>query len=182
MTATKTQPAVGARQVYRVVIEAPIQEVWETLTRQGERLPFGFDSVLHTTGLAPGAPIRMRTASGKYTGVVGEVLEIDPPYRYSHTFKFTALDDSACTVIYELKETDGGTEFTLITENVPPGTKSASYMASGGDFITKTLKGVIERGRPPLKSRLILLMCHLTEWMSPARSRSEHWPLDRAID
>ena len=169
----------GARQIYRVVIEADIHDVWERLTRQGEPLPFFFGSVLHTTGLAPGAPIRMRTPNGKFTGVVGEVLEIDPPHRYSHTFKFTALDDPPCTVIYELKEIEGGTEFTLITENVPVGTKTESYMAQGGDFITRTLKGLLETGRPPLKSRMILTMCHLTEWMNPAKSRSEHWPLDQ---
>jgi uncharacterized protein YndB with AHSA1/START domain len=172
----------AARQVYRVVIDAPIQEVWDTLTRQGDPLPFFFGAVLHTTGLAPGAPIRMRTANGKYTGVVGEVLEIDPPHRYSHTFKFTALNEPACNVTYELKEIESGTEFTLITENVPAGTKTEGYMASGGEFITKTLKGVLENGSPPLKSRMILLMCHLTEWMSPAKSRSEHWGLAKPIE
>ena len=64
--------------VNRVWINAPIQQVWDTLTKEGELLPFFFNSVFHTTTLAPGAPMRMRSLDGKYTGVVGEVLEFDP--------------------------------------------------------------------------------------------------------
>ena len=63
--------------VNRVVIDATIQEVWDTLTKEGETLPFFFNSVLHTTTLAPGAPVRMRSPDEKYTGVVGEVLELE---------------------------------------------------------------------------------------------------------
>ena len=72
-----------ATQVSRVVINAPIQQVWDALTKEGEVLPFFFGTVMHTTTLAPGAPVRMRTPNGKYTGVVGEVLELEPPFRYS---------------------------------------------------------------------------------------------------
>ena len=119
----------------------------------------------------------MRSPNGKFTGVVGEVLECDPPHRYSHTFRFTHLDEPECKVIYELKETAGGTEFTLISEDVPVGTKTEKSMAQGGPFITQTLKGLLENGKPPFKSRFILTMIRLTSWMSPKRCRSEHWPL-----
>jgi uncharacterized protein YndB with AHSA1/START domain len=169
------------KQVFRVVIEASIQKVWDTLTKEGEVLPFFFGSVLHTTRLAPGAPIRMRTPSGKYTGVVGEVLEFDPPHRYSHTFKFTQLDDPICKVTYELKEIEGGTEFTLTSEEIAPGTKTEGYMRMGGDFITKALRAYVETGRPPLKARFIMLMGSLTEWSTPAKCRSENWPLEKSI-
>ena len=148
-----------SRQLYRVNINASIEDVWDVLTRQGQPLPFFFGSVLHTTGLCPGAPIRMRTPNNKYTGVVGEVLEFEPPHRYSHTFKFTSLDDPVCNVTYELKQLESSVELTLITERVPPDTKTEKYMAGGGVFITETLKAIVETGRPPLKSRFILLMC-----------------------
>src|SRR5262249_32459663 len=71
-----------------------------------------------TDGLKPGGQIRMRSASGKYTGVVGEVLEFEPPHRYVHTFRFTQYDDPPCKVIHELREVPGGVEYTLINENV----------------------------------------------------------------
>ncbi|MBC7966756.1 MAG: SRPBCC domain-containing protein, partial [Fuerstia sp.] len=68
--------------VHRVIIKATIQQVWDALTKEGEVLPFFFGSVMHTTGLKPGAQLRMRTPNGKYTGVVGEILECNPPYRF----------------------------------------------------------------------------------------------------
>lgn len=168
--------------VNRITINAPIQEVWDTLTKAGEVQPFFFNSVLHTTTLAPGAPMRMRTADGKYTGVVGEVLEIDPPHRYVTTFKFTNYDDPPCKVTHELEETTDGVVYTLTSEAIPSGTKTEKQMRQGGSFIVKTLKGVVEDGKPPLSSRLILTMISLFAWTTPKRSLSEHWPLDKKIE
>lgn len=165
------------KQFYRIVIQAPIERVWEALTKQGEVLPFFFGSVLQTTTLAPGAPIRMRSPNGKFTGVVGKVLEFEPPYRYSHTFKFTNYDDPECIVTYELKSIEGGTEFTLITENVPPGTKTASNMASGSKFIITALKTWVEKGKPTGMARFIMVMNRLMGPFNPKITRSENWPL-----
>lgn len=173
--------AEKVKQVYRVTIEAPIDKVWRTLTQAGEPLPFFFGSVLHTTSLGPGAPIRMRTPDGKNTGVVGEVLEFDPPRRYVHTFKFTSEDDPVCRVAYDLEEVVGGTRFTLTAEEVPAGTKTEKYMAQGAEFISNTLKSVVERGRPDFKQRMFLLMMKASAIATPKKCRSENWPLDRAI-
>lgn len=170
------------KNVTRVVIHAPIKKVWEALTKQGEPLPFFFGSVMHTSGLHPGAQIRMRTVCGKYTGVVGEILEVDPPYRFSHTFKFTQRNDPACKVTYELKEIDGGTEFTLISDDLIEGTPTAKDMVSGALIITNTLKSLVETGEIPFQSRLILLMCRLMKPFTPKVSLSEHWPLDKTAE
>jgi uncharacterized protein YndB with AHSA1/START domain len=169
------------KQYYRVMIDAPLETVWDILTKEGEVLPFFFGSVLHTTGLRPGAPIRMRTPDNKYTGVVGEVLEFEPPHRYSHTFRFTNLNDPPCKVSYLLRQTHQGVEFTLITEAVPAGTKTEKSMAQGGPFITETIKALAETGKPPLKSRMILGVIAATRWMTPACCKTEHWPMDRVI-
>lgn len=169
--------AETTRQVFKIHINAPIQHVWDTLTKQGEVLPFFFGNVLHTTGLAPGAPIRMRSPNGKYTGVIGDVLELDPPHRYSHTFKFTNLDDPHCKVTYELAEADGGVDFTLISEDIPKGTKTEKYMAQGGNFITRTFKAVAENSRMPFSSRFILFMIWLQGPFAPKICQSRLWPL-----
>lgn len=169
------------QQVSRVVIKAPIQDVWAALTREGEVLPFFFGSVMHTTGLKSGAQLRMRSPDGKFTGVVGEILECSPPHRFSHTFRFTNFDDPPCVVIYELKEVDGGTEFTLISDRIPAGTKTEKNMAQGGPFITDVLKSLVETGRPSFGKRMILLLIRLMGPLSPKRCRSEHWPLDRPV-
>ena len=171
-----------SRQVTQVVINAPIQNVWDTLTEQGKILPFFFGSVMHTTKFEPGAPIRMRTPNGKYTAVVGDVLEVDPPFKYSMTFKFTNFDDAVCKVIHELREVDGGTEYTLISEGIPQGTKTEKQMAQGAKIITSTLKSCVETGKPTFMARFIMVMGSMFEFMSPKQCLSENWPMDKRIE
>lgn len=174
---TETQTLVS-----QVTINAPIQDVWDALTKEGEVLPFFFGSVMHTTKLAPGAPIRMRTPNGKYTGVVGDVLELEPPFKYSMTFKFTNFNDAVCKVTHELEEIDGGTEYTLTSENVPVGTKTAKNMKQGGHIITTTLKACVETGKPTRMARFIMLMGKLFGWTSPKQSLSSNWPMEKRTE
>lgn len=169
------------RQYFRVVIRAPIHKVWAELTRCDSVLPFFFNSRCATPGLAPGAPIRMLSKDGKYASVVGDVLEFDPPHRYAHTFRFTNFDDPPCVVRYVLKEVPEGTEFTLINENVPAGTKTEKYMTSGGNFITKNLKALVETGKPTAGGRFALFMMGLFAPFTPKRCRADNWPFDRRI-
>lgn len=169
------------RQYFRVTIRAPIHKVWAELTRTDSVLPFFFNGVCRTPGLEVGAPIRMQTKDGKYTSVVGDVIEFDPPHRYAHTFRFTNQDDPPCVVRYVLKEVDGGTEFTLINEGVPAGTKTEKYMTSGGKFITENLKSLVETGKPTLGGRFALVAMGLFAAFTPKESLSENWPFDRKI-
>ncbi|MDH3619635.1 MAG: SRPBCC domain-containing protein [Gammaproteobacteria bacterium] len=167
----------------RVVIRAPIHKVWAELTREDTVLPFFFNSTCKTPdGLKVGAPVRMVSKNGKHAAVVGDVLEFDPPYRYAHTFKFTSLEDPPCIIRYELKEVDGGTEFTLISERVPAGSKSENYMRSGGVFITNNLKAFVETGKASAGGRFALFMMGLTAFMTPSSCKIENWPFDRKIN
>lgn len=170
------------KAIFRVIIRAPIDKVWAELTRTDAILPFFFNAVCDTAGLKKGVPIRMRSKDGKYTSVVGDVLIFEPPYRYSHTFKFTQLDDPVCAVHYTLREVDGGTEFTLVNENVPAGTQTEKYMTQGGEFITANLKAILETGKPTLSGRFALMMIGLFAVFTPKRCRSEFWPLASDTD
>ena len=78
---TETQKIVA-----KIFIEGSIDDVWHEITKTDELQGAIFNMRLHTDGLRLGGHIRMRTADGKYTGVVGEILEFDPPHRYGHTF------------------------------------------------------------------------------------------------
>lgn len=162
--------------VFRVLINAPIDKVWAELTRTEVILPFFFNATCDTPTLKEGAPVRMRTGNGKYTSVVGDVLEFDPPNRYRHTFQFTNLDDPPCEVCYDLREVDGQTELTLTNINVPAGTKTEQYMTQGGTFITQNLKALVETGKPTMSGRFALFMIGLMAPFSPKRCRSENWP------
>lgn len=158
-------------------IKGRIEDVWREITRTDQVQACMFNMQLCTNGLKPGNGIRMRTKGGKYTGVVGDVLEIDPPRRYAHTFRFTNYDDPPCKVIYELAEVPGGVEFTMTLDEVPVGTKTAKDMKQGGTMIVNTLKAVVETGRPPLGTRLLYVMFKLMEPFTPKKCRSENWPL-----
>ena len=172
------QQQAAEKSIFRVVIRAPIDKVWAELTRTDTLLPFFFNAVCKTTGLQEGAPVRMRSKDGKYTSVVGDVTVFEPPHRYSHTFKFTQFDDPWCTVHYVLKEVDEGTEFTLINENVPAGTKTEKYMTQGGTFITENLKALVETGKPTAGGRFALFMMGLFAAFTPKQCLSENWPLE----
>lgn len=166
------------RAVYRIVIDAPIDVVWSTLVKTDEALPFFFGAVCETKdGLKPGASMRMVTPNRKFASVVGEVLEFDPPHRYAHTMAFTPYGDEPCTVIYELKGVEGGVEFSLITENVPVGTKTEKSMADGGPFITQNLKALVETGKPAFSGRMVMMLGPIMGVMTPKISRIENWPL-----
>ena len=166
-----------SKSISKVVINGSIEDVWAELTKTGVAQKSMFNAVMHTSGLRPGAMIQMRSISGKYVGVIGEVIDIDPPHRFSHTFKFTGYDDPHCKVTYELREVDGGVEFTLTSEDMPVGTKTESQMRSGGDMIANTLKAMIETGKPPFGIRMLHVIIALTEIFTPAGSRVENWPM-----
>jgi uncharacterized protein YndB with AHSA1/START domain len=163
------------RAVFKVHIRGSIEDVWREITKTDEVQGAMFNMRLHTDGLKPGGRVRMRTKNGKYTGVVGEVLEFDPPHRYAHTFRFTQHDDPPCKIIYELKEVEGGVEFSLIAEDIPAGTKTAKNMKQGGEMIVKTLKAIVETGKPPLGVRAMYVAFKLMEPFSPKKTLSSHW-------
>jgi hypothetical protein len=71
-----------------------------------------------------------------------------------------------------------GVEYTLTHQHVPTGTRTAKQMNQGGALICRTLKAVVEHGRPPLGVRLLYRLIGLLEPLTPRRCRSEHWPLD----
>lgn len=167
------QPAM-----FQVFIAASLEDVWHEITQTEQPMPSFFNNRMHYTELAPGSPLAMRTVDGKYTGVVGKILEVVPLKRFSHTFKFTNFDDPECIVIYDLEAADGGVKFTLTIENLPPGTKTAKQMTQGGTMIVNTLKTLLETGRPSFGTRLLFVLFRVLQPISPKRCRSEHWPLD----
>ena len=163
--------------VFEVLIEGSIEDVWREITKTDELQGAVFNSRLHTDGLQPGAQIRLRTASGKYTSVVGEVTEYDPPRRYAHTMRFTNYDDPPCTVIYDLEQQGDQVRFTLTVEGMPSGTKTAGQMQQGGKMIVNALKAIVETGRPRFGTRMLYVLFKLLEPVSPKRCRTENWPL-----
>lgn len=163
--------------VFRVHIRGTIDAVWREITKTDEIQKCMFNCRMESSELAVGGKMRMVSANRKYAAIVGEILEWDPPRRYVHTFKFTNLDDPECTVRHDLEEKDGGVEYTMTLENLPVGTKTAKQMVQGGTFITKTLKRVVETGRPSFGVRMLYVLFALMAPLTPAKCKVENWPL-----
>ena len=161
--------------VNKVFIRGSIEDVWREITKTDEVQKVMFNMRLHSD-LEVGGPMRMRTGNGKYTGVVGEILEFDPPRRYSHTFRFTNYDDPPCRVTYELAEVEGGVEFTLTTDDLTAGTKTAKQMEGGAKMIAGNLKAIIETGSVPFGTRVLYGVFKVMEPFSPKRTLTTNWP------
>lgn len=166
------------KQVYKVTIAAPIETVWSELVKTTSPRPFFWNSSWDGPGMRPGAPYRMLSADKKVVGVVGDILEMDPPRMMVTSFRLTSLDDAASRVIYMLKEVEGGTEFQLITENIVVGSKSEKSMAGGAKFIVENFKAYVETGKVTFSARMMLGMLALMAPMTPKALRAENWPLD----
>jgi uncharacterized protein YndB with AHSA1/START domain len=166
------------RAVYKVLIDASIESVWSELVNTVSPRPFFWNSKWDTRALAPGNRYRMLSKDGRTVGVIGEVLELDPPRKLVTTFRLTALDDEASKVTYTLAETPNGTEFCLVTENVVAGSKSEKSMAGGARFIVDNFKAYVETGNVTFGARLTLAMYALMAPLAPKTMRAENWPLD----
>ncbi|MCA9277730.1 MAG: SRPBCC domain-containing protein [Phycisphaeraceae bacterium] len=163
---------------FNVKIKGTIEDVWREITRtDGKPIPAFFNSVMHAKSLTPGSKIAMRTPDGKYTGVVGEITEFDPPKRFAHTFKFTNYNDPECVVVYDLESVSDGVSFTLTIRDIPVNTKTAKQMLMGGKMIVGTLKSVIETGKPSTGTRMLFVMFKVMGLFTPKKCLSEHWPV-----
>jgi len=63
-------------------------------------------------------------------------------------------------------------------DDLPLGTRTAKSMAKGGMFILGNLKAIVERGRPPLGTRLMYAMFGAMEFVLPKKTKTENWPLE----
>lgn len=166
------------KQIYKVMINAPIETVWSELIKTTSPRPFFWNSSWETPAFQPGRPFRMLSADKRAVGVVGEFLEMEPPRLLSHTFRLTSLDDPPSKITYTLKETEEGVEFCLITENIAARSKSEKSMDAGAKFIVENFKAFVETGKPTIGARLTNAMYALMGPMTPKALRAENWPLN----
>jgi len=167
------------RAIYKVLIKAPIETVWSELIETTSVRPFFWNSSWDANDMAPGNAYRMVSNGGNTVAVVGEILEMEPPHRLVHSFRLTALEDPASTVTYTLKETEDGTEFCLVTENILAGSKSEKSMAAGAKFIVENFKAYVETGKVTFGARMMLAMYRIMAPFTPKSMSADEWPLDR---
>ncbi len=169
MASMETTEVEGLKNVFSVDIAVPRARVWRELTATGSVQPFYFDTVLDST-MQPGAPLRYQTRNGKHVFITGEVLELIPEQRFSHSFQFTDLQDPPSTVCFELEEIEGGTRLTVTHEGSAGIAKTMTRATRGWKSIFANLKSQLERGRLPLKSRVMHGIMRLMTPLLPKNS------------
>ncbi len=129
-----THETMGQKQVHSVVIRAARETVWREMTQSTAPQPAYFGTVFDTR-LEPGAKLRYRTEDGSRTIISGAILEVDPPRRMLHTFKFIGMPDAPSRVTWELAEEGAGTRVTITHAELegfeqPPPRRTAARSAS----------------------------------------------------
>ncbi len=171
--------------VFAIHINASREAVWAEITRTDKPQDAMFHTVLHSTGLKPGASYQMRTPNGRHVNAVGEILEYDPPARLKQTVRFVRYDDPPVTVTYDIVDAaDGGVDLTVTVEDLPLGTKTGTSWkgSGGGDWICATLKQIVEEGQASFSTRAMYTFFDvfapvLAPLATPKRTRVENWPL-----
>lgn len=170
---------IGEKIVAQVFIAGTAEAVWREITKTDEAQGCFFNAWLNANRFTPGAKMAMRDRSGRYTTVIGTILEYDEPRRFAHTFRFTRYDDHECKVTYEIEPTEGGVMFTLTVDGATAGSRTEKDMSGGAKMIVNSLKRIVEKGGlSPLLKLGFGAMELVSPILTPARCKTENWPLD----
>lgn len=159
--------------VYSIDIEAPVQAAWDELTKLGKIQVPMMNTVLECD-LEPGSPMRYYNPSRKRILVVGTIMEIDPPRRFVHTYRFTDLDESETVVTWQLDEIPQGVRVTVTHGRFTDQTGTHGRVAGGWKWILGTLKSVLETGKAPLKVRILYGLMGATSFMQPKKTLADN--------
>lgn len=182
MTATEpsptSQPTTLPDAVLSIHIDVPVRRVWDEITKSGRVQRALYNTVLECE-LRPGSRLRYYSPDRKHVFIVGEVVEVDPPKKFSHTYEFTTWKGGGPTLVtWELEEEDGGCRVTVTHSGwTPEHGKAAEKSAAGWKEILELLKQELETGEIPLKTRIVYRIMGWFTFMMPKTTRTEY--LDR---
>lgn len=111
-----------------IVINAPIQKVWEELLSTGQPRPWLYDTVA-TSDWRVGGRYEMRTTDG-FLMIDGDVLEVIAPARIVLGFEChwdeEVEKEKGATLTWELAEVADGTQLTAYLTHAGPATGGSS--------------------------------------------------------
>jgi uncharacterized protein YndB with AHSA1/START domain len=152
---TTATTATETTQVYEVVTEATPEQIWDALTKPELTQQYFYGSVFDST-FEPGTPYVGWAGDRSRKFVEGEVLEADPPYRLSTTWRSLWNEEAAAEqpsrVTWEIEPQEGGgSKVTLVHDKLEESPKTAESVAGGWNSVLGKLKAFIETGQPQLE-------------------------------
>ncbi len=173
---TEAQPLL-----FSTPIKATKEAVWAELTKTDSPQAAFWNTVLHTTGLEPGASYQMRSPDGKYVNTLGTIEQCEPPTLLVQTLRFARYDEPPCTVTYRIEDApDGGVTLTVRVDGLAPDSEvGKGFQGSGGlQWVIEMVKTIVEDGRAPFATRAMYRVAALLgPIMEPKETRVEHWPM-----
>ena len=161
----------GIERVFAIDIAAPVERVWQEITRVGVRCRPMFGTVLATT-LTPGADLRYRSVDGRHTFVAGVILEVAAPRLLVHTFVFPNLPDRPTLVRWELAPTARGTRVTVTHSRFEGETKTFAAVRGSWPSILDLYRREIETGDVGAGAKCKLAMMGALSFLLPKSLRT----------
>ncbi len=158
--------------VLSIDIHVPVQQVWHEITKTGSIQRPLYNCVLETE-LRPGSRLRYYSPNKKRVFVVGEVVEVDPPRKFAHTYHFVQNGKEPATLVtWELSEIPNGCRVTLTHAGFTSVHKGADKQKAGWLEILGLLKSELETGTIPMRTRLLYSVMGFTMWMLPKSTKT----------
>jgi uncharacterized protein YndB with AHSA1/START domain len=160
-------------QILSIDIDVPVEKVWHEITKTGA-IQRALNNTVLEGGLKPGAKLRYYSPSKKRVFVIGEVVEVVPPSKFAHTWKFTmGPDDFFTLVTWELSPKASGCHVKLTHSRWLDTAKTYKNVSKTWAEILRLLKLDLETGDIPMKTKLIYGMFSTLEFMLPKSTSVE---------
>lgn len=160
-------------KTFQIEIHAPIERVWAELFRHGVPHHAMFGTYLNGS-LSPGETLTYRNRSGSHTFVLGKVLEVNPPHRLVHTFRFSMEKDAPTLVEWTLEQLGDSTRVIVNHSRFDGETRTYKSVATSWPKILKLYKTLIETGNAPLSKRLGNAAMMAMTFMLPKSARTQN--------
>lgn len=157
--------------VVSIEIKVPRQRVWDEITKLG-RVQRAVMNTLLESALVPGAKLRYYSPDKKRVFVVGKVVEVLPPRRFSHTYMFTTRPETPSLVTWELEEIAGGCRVTVTHSGWTDQVKTHKGVGGGWRQILAVLKAELETGDISFKTKLLYGMMGAFMFMMPQTTKT----------
>lgn len=162
-------------QVMSIHIDVPRRRVWDSITRTGEVQRALYNTVLETE-LRPGARLRYYSPDHERVFIVGEVVEVEPPRKFAHTYWFTTWKSGPPTLVtWELEEEAEGCRVTVTHSGwTEEHGKQAEKSGAGWKQILGLLKQELETGDIPTGTKLMYMVMRWFMFAMPSTTKPEN--------
>ncbi len=138
------------KHLYDVIIRTTPERLWQAITDPADTARYFHGSRIAST-FAPGAPVHYTMPDGS-VGVVGEVLEADPPSRLVFTWSFqyhpTLAAEPASRVTWTIVASGDVCKLTLVHDEFHGANRTSEYVERGWFEVLDGLKTLLETGQP----------------------------------